>query len=56
MIFDGDAVVKINSRNDIEKELTDKTKEVINKGKIQEIIPVSDGEILSWADKSTTRW
>ena len=40
------AVVKINSRNDIEKELTDKTKEVINKGKIQEIIPVSDGEMI----------
>ena len=40
------AVIKISPRNDIEKELTDKTKEVINNGKIQEIIPVSDGEMI----------
>ena len=40
------AVVKISPRNDIEKELTDKAKEVINNGKIQEIIPVSDGEMI----------
>jgi two-component system, NtrC family, nitrogen regulation sensor histidine kinase NtrY len=40
------AVVKTNSRNDIDQELADKTKEVINKGTIQEIIPVSDGEMM----------
>jgi two-component system nitrogen regulation sensor histidine kinase NtrY len=40
------AVVKISPRNDIEKELTDKAKGVINNGKIQEIIPVSDGEMI----------
>jgi two-component system nitrogen regulation sensor histidine kinase NtrY len=40
------AVVKISQRNDIEKELTDKAKEVINNGKIQEIFPVSDGEMI----------
>lgn len=40
------AVITINSQNDIEKELTDKAKEVIDTGKIDEIIPVSDGEMI----------
>jgi two-component system, NtrC family, nitrogen regulation sensor histidine kinase NtrY len=40
------AVVEINPRNDIEKELTDKAREITSTGKIREIIPVSDGEMM----------
>jgi two-component system, NtrC family, nitrogen regulation sensor histidine kinase NtrY len=40
------AIVKGSSRNDIEKQLVDKTKEVISNGRIETIIPITDGEMM----------
>jgi len=40
------AVIKLGSQNDIENRLTEKEKIVVEKGKIEEIIPVSGGEMI----------
>ncbi len=40
------AVIKLGLQNDIENKLTEKVKEVVEKGKIEEIIPVGDGEMI----------
>jgi two-component system nitrogen regulation sensor histidine kinase NtrY len=40
------AVVRGSSGNDIEEQLADKTKEAVDNGKIEAIIPISDGEMM----------
>jgi two-component system, NtrC family, nitrogen regulation sensor histidine kinase NtrY len=40
------AIVKGSSGNDIEKQLADKTREVISNGRIEAIIPISGGEMM----------
>jgi len=40
------AIIKSNTRDNIEKQLTSKIKEVIHGREIREIIPISDGEMI----------
>ncbi len=40
------AVIQVSSQNDIEEQLAAKTQSVVQNVKIQEIIPVSDGEMM----------
>lgn len=40
------AVVKLEGADDIDEQLTNKIKETVSNGKLEEIIPVSDGEMI----------
>ena len=40
------AVVKLSATDDIDEQLTNKTKKTISNRKLEEIIPVSDGEMI----------